>query len=302
MTKWAIVLALLSLTSISASADDWTVTRLRGTVLELAGGKWESLGRGDTVSDDRLVRSLNGRATLVRGQEKIELSADTIIQINDRAGQQYTVVVNHQGTVGIEAEVRNVEHFSVVTPHLAAVVKGTIFSVSTSKSGSTLNVARGEVLMRDTAFDQTMSVAAGQSVSTGSDPAQVVRSTAPAAVVSPPPAQAVYESLTSSPSDQASSSASAAPLPPPVAIVPPGVPASLPPVIDHNPGPLLPVVTVPPNVEPIAPPPVIPPVVTPPIVEPPVVLPPVINPPDEDGDEDDDDEGEDEDDGNDGDD
>lgn len=85
---------LLSLMESVAIADDWTVTRLTGTVLELANGHWERLERGDIVSDDRLVRSLNGPATFERGQESIDLTSDTIIQINDRAGQQFTVVVN----------------------------------------------------------------------------------------------------------------------------------------------------------------------------------------------------------------
>jgi hypothetical protein len=159
--------AVLLLASVVPSvADDWTVIRLRGTVLELVDGAWGPLQRGDVVADDRLVRSLNGRATFQRDQEIIELSPGSVIQIMDKEGQSYTTVVNHVGTVEIDAEARNVEHFSVVTPFMAAIVKGTAFLVTTNPKSSSLEVTRGEVRMRDTAFGKELTVEAGQTVST----------------------------------------------------------------------------------------------------------------------------------------
>jgi hypothetical protein len=162
----------LAMTGVSM-ADDWTVIRLRGTVLELQEGKWEPLSRGDVVPDDRLVRTLNGRATLVRGAETVELAPNTIIQVFDRGGASHTVVANHQGTVEVDVEARNVEHFSVVTPFLAAVVKGTVFAVTTDQASSILEVTRGQVRMQDTAHDRTLTVGAGERAQTGSSPAEV---------------------------------------------------------------------------------------------------------------------------------
>ena len=264
MFKRALGLAVFVFTSSGAIADDWAVSRLRGTVLELVNGEWERLSRGDFVSDDRLVRSLNGRATFVRGQESIELASDTVIQIMDREGAQYTVVVNHQGTVEIDAEARNVEHFSVATPHLAAVVKGTRFSVSTDRAHSTLDVVRGEVQMRDTAFGQVLSVAAGESASTGLEPAQVVSSgTLPAMSAVNPSAPTPPQSTTRNTAG-------------------PALPTQNSPVFSPTKlavGPLAspPLVATPPSVSHLE------------VVATPVVATPAVNPPNDDDDDDDDD-------------
>ena len=166
-------LALCSIMTTPAMADDWTIVRLRGTVLELVEGKWAPLRRGAVVPDDRVIRSLAGRATFTRDQETIELGENSMIQIMDRPGGDYTTVVDHQGAVSIEADVRNVEHFSVVTPYLAAVVKGTKFTVLTEQAGSTLQVTRGQVLMRDTAFGGELTISQGKQARTGSSPARI---------------------------------------------------------------------------------------------------------------------------------
>jgi hypothetical protein len=184
----AAVLALSGSLVGAAGADDWSVARLRGVVLELRDGKWEKLERFDVIPDDRLVRSLRGWASFVRDQERIDIGPDTIIQIMDKEGRDYTTVVNHLGTVSIDAEARNVEHFSVVTPHLAAVVKGTAFTVGTNQANSSLEVTRGEVLMRDTAFDRLITVGSGERVQTGSGPAQIeTASPPPVSPLSAPP-------------------------------------------------------------------------------------------------------------------
>ena len=119
----AIVFSWLAILGVStAVADDWTAVRLRGGVFALENGGWTQLVRGSVVSDDRVIKSApGGRITLVRGSETIELGSNTTAQISDRS--VFTTVYNHEGTVGIDAEARNVKHFAVQTPFLAAVVK-----------------------------------------------------------------------------------------------------------------------------------------------------------------------------------
>ena len=109
-------LIVFSLFASQALADDWNVVRLRGTVLQLVDGNWAPLVRGDVVPDSRVLRTLmNGRATLTRGNETIELASNTQIQIYDQGGKKpFTTVVEHFGTVAIEAEVRNVQHLSLI--------------------------------------------------------------------------------------------------------------------------------------------------------------------------------------------
>jgi hypothetical protein len=99
------------------------------------------LSRGDIVSDSSVIRTLqSGAVEFVRDRETIDLGPDTQIQIFDRVGKRYTTVREFFGDVSVEANVENVRHFSVQTPFVAAVVKGTIFSVVSDARHSTVTV------------------------------------------------------------------------------------------------------------------------------------------------------------------
>jgi hypothetical protein len=160
------LVALLSMAA-PAVADDWVAVKQRGTALVLVDGAWEKLSRGDVVSDERIVRTLRGgRLTLQRGSEIIDLGAETQVRIFDRAGRLFTTVLQDFGTVSVEADVRDVQHFAVKTPHLAAVVKGTRFTVRSDAHGAEVEVERGRVAVQDSDTHQSATVTAGQSVST----------------------------------------------------------------------------------------------------------------------------------------
>jgi hypothetical protein len=157
------------LAGISAAwADDWTAVRLRGVVMELVNGGWERLERGDVVSDDRVIRTGNGRVTFVRGEETIELGANTQIQIFDQPrSRPYTTVRQYFGEVSIEAEVKDVEHFAVQTPYMVAAVKGTRFIVLSDEDGSEVRVRRGAVAVESIGHGAHTLIVAGQSASAG---------------------------------------------------------------------------------------------------------------------------------------
>ena len=163
LTLLALVVAMSLSFGAAAFADDWVAVKLRGQVLQLVGGDWARLQRGDVVPDDRVIRTLgNGRVELKRDAEVISLGGNTQIQIKDRTGKRFTTVQQHFGTVEIEAEVRNVQHFAVQTPFLAAVVKGTHFIVKSGKTESSVKVTRGQVEVSETRSGAHVLVPAGQ--------------------------------------------------------------------------------------------------------------------------------------------
>lgn len=163
LTLLGLVVAMSFALGSAGFADDWVAVKLRGQVLQLVGGDWAKLQRGDVVPDDRVIRTLgNGRVDLQRDAEVISLAGNTQIQIKDKTGQRFTTVEQHFGTVEIEAEVRNVQHFAVETPFLAAVVKGTHFIVKSGKSGSSVKVTRGRVEVSDNQSGAHVLVPAGQ--------------------------------------------------------------------------------------------------------------------------------------------
>jgi hypothetical protein len=166
------------LLSGASPADFWTATKLRGGVEQQVDGQWQPLARADVVPDDRGIRTLSdGHVEFQRGQETIDLGPGTQIQIHDRPGQQYTIVDEAVGTVTVEADVRNVNHFEVDTPFLAAVVKGTIFEVVSGKISASVSVSRGRVAVSDDAHHHAI-VSAGQTASRGSGKDIVVSGTA----------------------------------------------------------------------------------------------------------------------------
>ncbi len=188
----ALILGALTLAVTPSYADDWAAVRLRGAVFALSDGQWVQLARGDIISDDRVIKSAPAsRVTLARGAETIEIGPASTVQISDRAG--FTTIYNHEGTVGVDAEVRNVQHFAVQTQFLAAVVKGTAFTVSTNSDGSTVAVVRGAVSVDDHFHDGAVLVPAGQQVSSSDAPIRA-NDIVPIAADSPrPPAPAAAE-------------------------------------------------------------------------------------------------------------
>jgi hypothetical protein len=195
----------LMLCCTATLADDWTAVQLRGQVLQLVDHQWQPLQRGMVVPDARVVRTLgSAHVTFTRGRESLDLGPDTQIQIHDRgtAERPNTVVKQYFGTVAVDAQVENVQHFAVQTSFLAAVVKGTHFTVKADKSGAAVSVQRGHVAVEDPHNHSHVTITVGQSatvdVATHETIAVSGAGTLPAVLgpgAAPGDAIATYESL-----------------------------------------------------------------------------------------------------------
>lgn len=83
---------------------------------------------------------------LVRGEETILISPNSAIGIPKvRKEGLPTSIIQQSGSILLEVEKRNVKHFEVETPYLAAVVKGTQFRVTVDKGESRVDVLRVQV-------------------------------------------------------------------------------------------------------------------------------------------------------------
>jgi hypothetical protein len=165
----AVLGAVLALSPLAAVADDWTADRLRGQVVQMVDNQWQPLKRGMVVPDTRIVRTMKtGHVIFMRGTETVELGPDTQIQIFDKAGTKpFTTVKQYFGSVSVEADVRKVQHFGVDTPFLAAVVKGTRFTVTSGNSGSSVSVRRGHVAVENRHTHSTVTLSVGQTAAVG---------------------------------------------------------------------------------------------------------------------------------------
>jgi hypothetical protein len=150
----------------NSDAAEWTVTKVSGTVwIEAAGVQKVSLGSGSQLDGgDRIMTGLNGRVMLARGEETILVSPNSAIALpNSPSADLKTTILQQAGSILLSVEKRNVRHFEVQTPYLAAVVKGTRFAVTVSPQGATVNVTEGKVEVADFRSGQIALVLPGQS-------------------------------------------------------------------------------------------------------------------------------------------
>lgn len=173
--KMPFILFAIFLPAGQALADDWTAVKLRGGVFEFHDGGWHQLARGATVPDDRVVRTMpDGRVEFQRGVETIDMGPNTQIRIYDQNGRKFTVVQQHFGEVSIEAEKRQIQHFVVQTEYVAAIVKGTRFTVRSGNGRADVTVDRGEVEVRDVTRNLLVRVRPGQTAGAGGGEREVL--------------------------------------------------------------------------------------------------------------------------------
>jgi len=164
----ALIAALVLGTATGASAADdgvWSVSKASGEVWVATDGaqqvslnQEEALKPGDTIRTGR-----NGRVLLVRGEETILISPNSVVGLPaEKKEGLSTTIVQQAGSILLEVEKRNVKHFEVETPYLAAVVKGTQFSVTVGAGSTKVGVLRGQVEVSDFRTGQIAQVMPGQ--------------------------------------------------------------------------------------------------------------------------------------------
>src|SRR6266496_3115791 len=162
----AMALALGS-ASIAHAGDGeaWSVSKSSGEVwMTTTGAQTVSLSQQDVLKPGDTIRTgRNGRVLLVRGAETILVSPNSVIGLpTENKDGLSTTIVQQAGSILLEVEKRNVKHFEVETPYLAAVVKGTQFRVSVNAGKTTVDVIRGQVEVADFKSGQIAQVMAGQ--------------------------------------------------------------------------------------------------------------------------------------------
>jgi hypothetical protein len=150
----------------NAQEGGWRVARLSGEAWVTRAGTSASplisdavVGRGEKIQTSR-----NGRVQLVRGAETVLIAPNSVLELSDEDGGR-TIVRQQAGSVSIEAEKKNVQHFEVRTPVLAAVVKGTQFTVTLRNGMADVAVSRGQVDVTSFRSGQSVLVLPGQRAS-----------------------------------------------------------------------------------------------------------------------------------------
>ncbi|GJM02260.1 MAG: hypothetical protein DHS20C08_07610 [Rhodomicrobium sp.] len=167
--SFIILMCTTTLTLRTAYAEDksasWEVIKMSGEAWVSSDGlKRVSLNKGNQLSNgDELRTGNNGRILLKRGEETILVTPNSAMSLpKQQPGAGKTQILQQAGEILLEVEKRNVKHFEVSTPYLAAVVKGTRFSVKVDGSGAKVDVLRGKVEVMDLKTGKFVLVKPGQ--------------------------------------------------------------------------------------------------------------------------------------------
>jgi hypothetical protein len=159
-----LALLVVSGTDVPVALADapWRVTQVEGVVRVTA--------PGSTVADVRLNTPLvvgaivttgaNSRATVENGAQRIVMTANSRMTIAPEA-DGITRILQDLGSLLFQVDHRQSPHFVVETPLLAAVVKGTTFSVTTGGAEDSVHVTQGLVEVRAQEGGAATDVAAG---------------------------------------------------------------------------------------------------------------------------------------------
>jgi hypothetical protein len=181
----------LSVFATMASAAEWRLVDIAGPVrvavlggAPAAGAKGQALPTGTSVTT-----AAGGRATLDNGEQHIVVGPNSRLTVQPDQGG-FTRIAQDLGAAMFKVDKKNVPHFRVDTPLLAAIVKGTTFTVMVEGTSDAVSVAEGLVEVRSNQNGMVGDVAAGATGTVLRDApgaVQVMTPAAEAAVAPAPP-------------------------------------------------------------------------------------------------------------------
>jgi hypothetical protein len=134
--------------SAAAQVPEWRVSEVSGDVRIVENGRGRAATRGALLaSGSTIATAARARAVLVRGEEYVVVSPGSRLRVPDQPQGRDGIIqmLADWGTALFRIERQATPHFGVQTPYLAAVVKGTVFTVTVGEAGSSVQVTEGVV-------------------------------------------------------------------------------------------------------------------------------------------------------------
>ncbi|MEO1242550.1 MAG: FecR family protein [Pseudomonadota bacterium] len=144
----AFICSLMMIT-VQANANNgaWQIVEMEGAVRTAQPmGGMQLVSTGGTLDAGAILTTgMNGRAVLARGDQTIIVGPSSRMSLPAAEEAGMTRVLQDLGTLLFKVDKREKQHFRVETPVIAAVVKGTTFTVSASGDSHAVHVAEGAV-------------------------------------------------------------------------------------------------------------------------------------------------------------
>ena len=147
-----------------AHGEVWRLTRVDGAVFVRERNRaWRGAAH-DALSIGAIVTTgAASHATLENGAQHIEMSPNSRMTLSARSTEGMTRILQDLGSLFFQVDHRATPHFAVETPRLAAIVKGTSFTVTVTPRCDTVSVAHGLVDVHALQVRAQTDVATGQS-------------------------------------------------------------------------------------------------------------------------------------------
>ena len=160
------VLTIIVFAPSFAIASDWVVARTTKQVsYTIDKETWDAVEVGAVIPSKAWISTgPRGRVTLTRGEESLVLSPNTLGSVITTQGlfSRKTEVVQQTGQIALDIEKRSRPHTYVHTPFLAAVVKGTTFTVTVTDKQASVAVEEGLVQVSSFTGGESTNVGPGQ--------------------------------------------------------------------------------------------------------------------------------------------
>jgi hypothetical protein len=140
--------ALFAAPAMAQNAGQWVVDQISGQVRERGqDGAWHSLATGAALEEGNAVETGgDGKLVLMHGKDVVTVAPNSSFQVPANAGPALgPSLLQTLGTLMFRVEHAPGRHFEIDAPHLAAVVKGTVFTVTASPTADSVHVAEGAV-------------------------------------------------------------------------------------------------------------------------------------------------------------
>lgn len=155
---------LLPWAPAGAAAEAWRAATVQGeATLQHGEAPPVALAEGRELEPgERLATAASARVVLARGTSTITVGPNARMEIPAGGDDGVrTRIVQAMGSLLFKVEKRASQHFEVETPYLAAVVKGTTFTVSVDEGTSAVHVVEGAVEVKALATGQVGMVKPG---------------------------------------------------------------------------------------------------------------------------------------------
>ncbi len=144
--------------STVAFAAQWQIIESSGTVRTTSPVAGATLvSTGNTLNaGDILSTGFDGRVVLARNEQQIVVGPNSRMSLPAAEEPGMTRILQDIGTLLFKVDKRQEKHFRVETPVIAAVVKGTTFTVTAGAEADAVHVAEGavEVSVRNSAVSE----------------------------------------------------------------------------------------------------------------------------------------------------